>query len=223
MSLCHYLYRSRRLNARLFDRVRGDVETILHALQDDYGLSVAGPNGDGKPILTSDVIAFNGSRRCKRREIGTDLFCRVYASNNSGEPFLLHRIYEPWPGQQASERPVSYDTSALTKPTLYCTICSTGYKPYDLLVTSSLLIVSHYLKNSVVIRSDYDDADFDHARILCMSRLGYDGWAYSLDDERGLIKSYYRLSDSIADVNLSERIWAQDSDQDEGDDNHVFV
>jgi hypothetical protein len=89
------------------------------------------------------------------------------------------------------------------RPTLFGSFCKTEFKPYDVLVTCSLLIIKHHLGNRAIVRTDGNERDWDDARILCFSRLGY-GSEYTLDDDFGLMRGYFTVSDAIADANLAD-------------------
>lgn len=171
---------------------------------DEYGLPIAGPDGEGKPVFTPDLIAFNGHAKCGHKDYPIEFFGRTCAARCSHESFFFERVYEPWPGQKQSESVISFESTRKRRPTLWGSFCKTEYKPYDVLVTCALLIIKHHLGNFVVVRSDGEDIDFDDARLLCFARLGY-GDKYILDVQHGLIEGYRQMSDAIAHATLATR------------------
>ena len=51
--------------------------------------------------------------------------------------------------------------------------CKTENLPYDLCVKVALIILKHYLNNSISISSDGEDTEWDNARENCQKYLGY--------------------------------------------------
>jgi hypothetical protein len=62
----------------------------------------------------------------------------------------------------------------------------TAQKPYDLAVTSFLLIAKHYLGDDIVVYSDSSDKDWGEARKLVQKQLGY-GKDFRFDTEGALV------------------------------------
>lgn len=60
--------------------------------------------------------------------------------------------------------------------------CKTAQKPYDLLVTASLIAAKKHLGNDIRVASDGDDTDWEEARDLCERVLGYGG-KYHLSED----------------------------------------
>ncbi len=72
------------------------------------------------------------------------------------EPFRIQPVQLP----RSPDRPVfSY--------------CKTEKLPYDLCVKCALVILQHYLGGDIKVMSDGKDADWDDARNLCQTCLGY--------------------------------------------------
>lgn len=53
--------------------------------------------------------------------------------------------------------------------------CKTARKPYDLLVTASLIAAKKHFGEDIKVSSDGDDEDWEEARDLCERVLGYGG------------------------------------------------
>lgn len=60
--------------------------------------------------------------------------------------------------------------------------CKTEHQPYDLYVKAALIVLSHHLNDSFRVSSDADNSDWDDARSLVQSHLGY-GSAFQLTSE----------------------------------------
>lgn len=56
MGLTHFWYRRTELPAELFDAASRDIRHVLQ----HSGVAIAGFEGTGEPILTSDTVVFNG-------------------------------------------------------------------------------------------------------------------------------------------------------------------
>jgi len=60
--------------------------------------------------------------------------------------------------------------------------CKTARKPYDIAVTSCLVIVKHHFGDEVKVSSDGDYIEWDDAMTLCQKTLGY-GTDFKFDRE----------------------------------------
>ena len=85
------------------------------------------------------------------------------------ETFYFPRVYKPQFRQEA-------------KKGLLFQFTKTAHQPYDLAVTSFLLIAKHHLGNEIVVSSDGDDDDWDEATELVQKTLKY-GDDLSFDDK----------------------------------------
>jgi len=66
-----------------------------------------------------------------------------------------------------------HETMALGVDTEGFNFCKTARKPYDLAVTSLLIIASQHLGDLIEVSSDGDLSDWNEAKELCLSALGY--------------------------------------------------
>lgn len=186
MGYTHYWYRKEELPVNLFIKVVKDFKIIEDSLSIN-NLYLAGPLGDGTPIINDELISFNGNRYCGHtlRDLGitwpsdnaggtsengeTDgnwfggnlLSTRTCGGDCSNETFHLPRIFEP--GQYRQPEGDDY----------YFDFCKTAYKPYDLAVTAALVIAKHHLKDLIVVSTDGNDKDWFDARQMCQMLLGY--------------------------------------------------
>lgn len=95
--------------------------------------------------------------------------------------------------------------------------CKTARYPYDLVVTSALLIVHHYAGHCYEISSDGDADDWSDAMRLNARVLGY---AYLLPGElqEGNYRNLVKEMREIAGVNEDEDYSSENEDESEEDD-----
>ena len=220
MGYSHYIYRPRTLDKRRFQAVVRDVQIVSQALVDDYGLKLAGPMGTGEPVFTFSQIAFNGSENCGHAPnseivipwpasgacglvqddedsvagswfVGAQLSTRCCNGDCSYESFILDRVLKPEKWQEPDEESRYFDS------------CKTAFRPYDWLVTATLLIIKHHFAQDVKVRTDGEDEHWHDAKMLCFGRLGY-GAEYVVGDGE-LFRAYLRIADAIWDANTTER------------------
>lgn len=193
MGYTHYWYRPPVINPAAFSAIRQDIARLLPALA-DVGVPLAGPDGTGDPILTDDLIAFNGVAACghPRQALGITwpaegaggvratadpvagvwvggalLHTRACGGDCSHESFVFARTQPPLSGVDDPR-----------SDGLVFACCKTAYKAYDLVVTAALIVIQRHCP-AVRVLSDGTDADWDDARLLCTTALGY-GAAFRL-------------------------------------------
>jgi hypothetical protein len=66
--------------------------------------------------------------------------------------------------------------------------CKTGYRPYDVAVTSFLIVAKHHLGDRLAVSSDGEDDAWSDGKMICASHLGY-GQEYEMTRQDGLVKS----------------------------------
>ena len=228
MGFTHYWKRAKRLDARRFAALVKDAQILFEAVK-DYGVLLAGPNGEGAAIANSDQIAFNGLSKCGHPVntnivipwpaegaggvaqhgedaisgewfAGAEITTRICNGDCSYESFIVPRILKPESWQQPDQNKHFGD------------FCKTAYRPYDLAVTAVLLAAKHHLGAQFEVSSDGDDNLWWDAKLLCFGRLGY-GPEYRITD-KGLIRAYFQLSDAIADASREERRRLEDHRKD---------
>jgi hypothetical protein len=123
----------------------------------EKGIRLSGAFGWGSPVVNNNEIIFNG--------FGT----------NSCEAFYFPRVMES-----------SILFPKLSNDKIFV-FCKTHRLPYDLAVTSLLLILGHHLgKESIDIESNGDYNDWKDAIKLCQNELGYSvSDALTLHDDEG--------------------------------------
>jgi len=112
-------------------------------------------NLDTEPIFSKDKIRFNG--------IG----------DNGHETFFI-------------EQKFSIDKDFIQThdkdKNKHFSFCKTASKPYDICVVACLVILKHYYKNDIIVKSDGDNKDWKEGKDLVYRTLGY-GEKFKLDKE----------------------------------------
>lgn len=197
-----YFRRVPELPQEKFNQVKVDVKKIIDACN-EAGIKICGSDGTGLPLLTQDLIAFNGDANCghKQRDLGitwpsdnaggvdaeegntegswyggAQLATRTCGGNCDHESAWMDRIREP-----------NYPQEQLDEKGMYFEFCKTAYKPYDIAVTAFLIIAKHHLGELIEVSSDGDNKDWFDAKVLCDKVLGY-GLNYEIDEEEGILR-----------------------------------
>ena len=154
MGYTHYWHRPESLDGERWSRFVADVKSLLNAVTEeevgcgegecDYShpIVIRGSGGTGMPSLNADRVAFNGDDR----------------GRHAHESFYLRRT-------------VAADDRVAAGDGLYFEFCKTARKPYDLLVTSTLICLRHHFPE-VVVLSDGDPGDWRYAVELAERVLG---------------------------------------------------
>lgn len=229
MGYTHYYKRPQRLESRRFAALVKDTQIILESVK-DYGVLLAGADGEGSPIADAKQIAFNGLIKCGHEVnpnivipwpsdgaggvaqhgedaisgewfAGAQISTRVCNGDCSYESFIIERILKPERWQQPDENGFLWN------------FCKTAYRPYDLAVTAVLVAAKHHFGELFHVSSDGDDDLWWDAKLLCFGRLGY-GPEYRMTD-KGLIRAYFHLSDALADASREERRRLEDHIKDD--------
>lgn len=190
MAYAHFWSRALELERDSFIKASEDVKRILSRAQ-DMGLQLAGPTGKGTPILSNGMIAFNGASDCghRYRDLGAPfpsetahgveeveppydprkepylsgpyLETRVCGGSCAAQAFVVDRVYlvRDW------ERPEEADR--------YACSCETHFKPYDLVVTATLIRIKEHLGKAVVISSEDPEHGFEDALRFCRELFGW--------------------------------------------------
>jgi hypothetical protein len=205
MGYTHYWYRKdKEIEQAVFNGIASDFKKLSPVFE-KLGITLAGGNGAGEPVIDGNRICFNGLRKCGHPvsyELGI-----AWPSQNAGG------VANPWredvqngswfAGATIEKRTCSGDCSHETcwfpriVPTDQCNrfdshpskekgdgwhfnFCKTAYKPYDLAVTAFLVIAKHHLNEKLWVQSDGETQHWADARILCERMLGY-GIGFELD------------------------------------------
>ena len=205
MGYTHYWYRKdSEIVQDIFNKIGSDFKKLIPKF-DELSIQLAGGNGEGSPLITEEEISFNGCTRCghpESYELGI-----AWPSKTAGGIANTWREdvrSKNWfAGAMIDKRACSGDCSHETcyfprvipkdhhnyfgshptenkKKGWQFDFCKTAYKPYDLAVTSFLVIAKHYLKANLWISSDGETQHWADARILTQQVLGC-GAEYELD------------------------------------------
>ena len=185
MGYTHYWRRSPVLSPAEFAKAAEDIRHIAATLT-DRGIKLAGPTGHGKPEISDSSIAFNGSLNCHHAFIdlgspwpsssatgwdkpnpvvgawfsGALLDTRICGGNCAAGLFLVDREFMVRPWDQLEQN-------------RYFSYCNTEYKPYDIMVTASLVRLKEHLPNDVKLTSDGGEKGFEDAKRLCRELFGF--------------------------------------------------
>lgn len=196
MGYTHYWYRPEEIKPDTFRAIVADTEKVLAEIE-GYQVPMAGPTGTGRPELTEDVIAFNGSDDCGHPQdssivipwptanaggvqagagpagswfAGATLQTRTCDGSCSYESFIFERVLDV-PDYQREKTPDGP----------FFNFCKTAFRPYDLAVTAALIIAKHHLKGAMTVTSDGEAPHWFDGAMLCQSLLGY-GLDFKLDE-----------------------------------------
>jgi hypothetical protein len=173
MGYTHYWHRPKVLDLARFRRFREDMARLLAHLPRhsdsaggyfaDRALIVRGSDGKGDPIVTDELVSFNGDATFAGDSgDGDDV-------DMSHETFHLPRVYEPQDWQRPDDCGRYFD------------FCKTARKPYDLAVTAALITLRHHFPE-VGVSSDGVAADWTAGLALCRSVLGHGQLPFESDD-----------------------------------------
>ncbi len=188
MPYSHIWRRAPELDRLRFSKAVEDIKLILSRVG-ELGLFVAGPTGIGKPEITDRTIALNGSRDCGHRffdfgEPWPSDTAEGFQNDNavsevpywSGE-YLNTRVCH---GGSCAQGPFIVDRvfmarhwTPLEKGGYFCK-CETQFKPYDLIVTASLIRLKEHLHDQVFLSwQDGQERGYADAKRLCRELFGW--------------------------------------------------
>ena len=119
-----------------------------------------------------------------------DLNVKIFKSVIKDMKTLIHKSKKlkiPLAGGNGSGNPIindsgiifngkgedSYETFSIKPNTPSLNFCKTGRKPYDIYVTSCLVILKYYYKDEITIHSDGELYEWEDSINLCEKILGY--------------------------------------------------
>jgi hypothetical protein len=139
-----YWYRDKKIEPTIFKRILADFDKIRSDL-DRNGILLAGPDGEGLPMINEYGVSFNGV-------CGSQGCCEVFS-------FVQELIF---PYREPRKRNGKYFQYV-----------KTDGLSYGLAVASFLIIAKHHLNNQIIVSSDKPLSSWDKARELCQRILGY--------------------------------------------------
>lgn len=195
MGYTHYWYREQQVDKEVYAQIREDFQKIVQKAS-SMGLLLGDGFGKGTPVITEEKILFNGSVDCGHKDgsvlsltwsdEGEPLFQEATEDHQrttliwedpgylicygdcSYETFDFPRVIEPMPWAVEDENGLWFE------------FCKTGRRPYDLVVTSFLVIAKHHLGDRIKVQSDGEEEEWEAAKRLCNRVLGY-GMGFVLD------------------------------------------
>lgn len=201
MGYSHYFYRPEKIDN--FDKIVEDTKKVLTYLTDEMGIDFGDSHGDAntEPVLTKNLIAFNGSEKqrvgvwttdedinipwpsstASLTEVSADPIAKKTEGNWFGGTVVSQRVAplnEMGYGSGNYESVYIeriYPKKGFRQPDedgLLFECCKTAYRPYDLALTAVLIILKHY-DNRVRVSSDGEEKDWIDAKFLCNNLLGY--------------------------------------------------
>jgi hypothetical protein len=191
MPYTHYWRRLPELPEQEFAEVAEEAKVIIEAVS-EMGVPLAGPKGEGDPILSHQTVAFNGVKDCghQYRDLGyawpgpkskgvavTPVLVGRHASEQG--PLLAARSCG---GSCAGRLPMGAffidrvfmmrEWDQIEKGR-YFQFCETDFKPYDLAVTAVLARFKERMPNEIYLSSDGQEDQWDEAKRL---NRGLFGW-----------------------------------------------
>lgn len=193
------------MDKKAFSKTVSDFKQMIPVLE-HLGVKLAGGLGEGKPEINSQVIRFNGVRKCGHNSRDLGITWPSKDASGVASIFQHKRITNEVSGQwfaglqlntRTCDGNCEHETFTLErvlnpqfwqKPhteenikNKYFSCTKTAYKPYDLAVNICLIIADHYLKNQIVINSDGELEQWKDAIAVCQHFLGY-GEEFKLKD-----------------------------------------
>ncbi len=155
MGYTHYWYRPDEIDPITFNAIVHDFDV---AYQKGHGSALLADGlGNGKPVINSKEIVFNGK-----------------GEEGSYETFDFPRVL-PAEGYRATTD---------SNPKLIFQFTKTGERPYDVWVVAALIIAKHHLGKNIEVSSDGGNEDWKAGREIVQRTLGY-GKDYELDETTG--------------------------------------
>lgn len=196
MGYTHYWYRKQEIDQKIFKDIINDFNKLLPEFK-ELGIDLANGDGADEPIITDELISFNGRYKCGHKEYDLGI---TWPSNSAGgialkeaqetvkgqwfagalieqrtcdgdcshETFYFPRFIEDWYLHLIKD---ADNVRGVNGFHFDCT--KTAYKPYDLAVICALIIAKHYLKDDLVISSDGEENHWFDGKMLCHLNLEY--------------------------------------------------
>ena len=139
-----YWYREKSIDQGIFYAILKDFKEIRQEL-DRNGVLLAGPDGDGLPMINNYGVSFNGP--CESKGC-----CEAFT-------FVQEMIFAYREPRKRNGKYFQY--------------VKTEGLPYGLAVAAFLIIAKHYLNNQIIVSSDKPLSSWDKPRELCQRILGY--------------------------------------------------
>jgi len=200
MGYCHYWEIDAEIDQESFSSVIADFNRMVLTL-DDLGVRLAGPLGEGLPVIDTDSIAFNGVWHCGHAK-NEEIVIPFPVTDASGVGSSIDAVESSYFGMgtllrhRTCDGNCSYETFSFSRRCgdaaklvngRLADSCKTAFRPYDLAVQCLLLIAKHRLKDRIGVWSGGNDCHWNDSRRLCYLHLNYPLVQYRIDRDAGLI------------------------------------
>lgn len=206
MGYTHYWKRKKEISEDKYKKIIKDFKRLIPEFE-NIGIILANGYGRDKPVINEQRIWINGKSNCGHPKYDYHI---AWPSEDAGGINLKDNTsQDTWfAGAQLSQRscggdcshetfyfPKVYEPADWEKPEngLFFECCKTAFKPYDLVITTCLIIIKYYLGNNIVVSTDGEDQHWFDAKLICQTELGY-GMEYKINDggrlEKFKIKNY---------------------------------
>jgi hypothetical protein len=198
MGYTHYWYRPLKIPAEIFWAIRLDFERLVLPLA-DLGVPLAGGIGEGLPVITNDLICFNGVKLCghpanERLSIpfpaadasGIGPSTSALDESNGLITKIKHRCCNGECNYETFLFPRCLDPDDVLPPDRRGRVfgfTKTAFRPYDIAVTAALLIAKKNLKDQIMVHTDGHDSHWSDAKRICQEVLGYGDWFGIVEEE----------------------------------------
>lgn len=154
MGYTHYWYRISLIPTDTFTKIIEDWTKVFDL--GEFRPILANGNGHLTPQIDSEKVIFNGIANKKDEAHET--------------------MYFP--------RELKEDDMRQSRDGLYFEFCKTAQKPYDIAVTTFLIIAKKHLGKHIKVSSDGTNAEWREAKILVQKALKY-GMTFKMTDDEG--------------------------------------
>ena len=178
----HYWYRRREYSVEKMRSIVNDFLEVLPELE-AIGVVIRGPDGTGEPIISEELVAFNGDALCGHPKTDLGITWPTEDAHGVGRPEVAGSWFAgAMLRTRACNGNCSHETFYFPKVmrhghhvahNYYFDCCKTAFKPYDLAVQVFLIIAKHHLGDEILITSDGDVQHWIDAQNLVDHVLGY--------------------------------------------------
>lgn len=182
MGYAHRWDRPGHLDHEKFRQFAEDCGRIVETAR-AHRFAIAGPGGVGEPSISATRVAFNGTEACghERRDLACPWPTEDAAGVARGETPL-----DQWFGGDLVDTRLcggdcSYDdfwidrdleSGLRSRGGRIHEACTTGFRPYDVVVTACLLMFAYRFGNAVAFESDGTPTHWYDGQHLCVLALG---------------------------------------------------
>ena len=190
MGYTHYWYREREITPELYDKIVEDFKSLLPTFK-VLDVKLGDGLGENSPVLDTENVFFNGLSKCGHKANASIVIPWPADKTKFGSaPSSDQALVGSWFAgalldQRTCNGDCSYETFALPRvfstdgyfsqndEGRYFAFCKTAFRPYDLAVTTFLVIAKHYLGDKIDVSSDGEMQHWIDAVMMCETAFGY--------------------------------------------------